>query len=72
MTLNQMELLVIYLLKIESKSVQSSVYRYIIDTITSNAKYLCFDYYGKLFMVQKILIYLQWALKLMLNHEKNV
>lgn len=39
-----MKLLVIYLLKIESKSVQSSIYRYIIDTITSNAKYLCFDY----------------------------
>lgn len=44
MTLNKMRLLVIYLLKIDSKSVQSSVYRYIIDTITSNAKYLCFDY----------------------------
>lgn len=42
-----MELLVIYLLKIDSKSVQSSVYRYtvnVIDTITSNAKYLCFNY----------------------------
>lgn len=33
---------------------------------------ICALIIGKLFMAQKILIYLQWALKLMLYHEKNV